>query len=112
MGGDEAMVFLARIEAVAREHKKQAEEKGFHMVLAGHSLGGGIVGVLSTKLAVEGLGISAPGLFYQLKRLDLNVVDMQHSFTEVQPSNDIVPKVDVQRGMIGWIDCSTSAMSC
>lgn len=37
---------------------------------------------------------------------------MYKSFTLVQPANDVVPRVDKQRGMIEWIDCDTSAPTC
>jgi len=96
---------VAEIFQTVNRHRKESLEKGFVLVLTGHSLGGALVGAASAEFGVPGLGFSAPGLFYQADRLDVNIRELQKAFTVVQPSNDVVPRVDVQRGMVSWIQC-------
>lgn len=104
--------FLKELQGHAEMHKKQAAEKGFSFLVTGHSLGGALAGIVSAKLGVEGLGVSAPGLRYQLDRMELIASDLQHGFTEIEPTNDLVPKIDEQRGMVSWIKCDISLLSC
>merc|ERR1712151_613430 len=77
-----------------------------------HSLGGALVGAVSAQENVQGVGFSAPGLYYQKDRLDINLNDLEYSFTNIQPSHDVVPRVDVQRGMVEWIKCDRSPVTC
>lgn len=96
---------VSQIFKTVARHQEESLEKGFALVLTGHSLGGALVGAASSQFGIPGLGFSAPGLFYQAGRLDVNVRKLMKSFTVVQPSSDVVPRVDVQRGMIAWIKC-------
>lgn len=96
---------VAEIFRTVDRHHKESLEKGFALVLTGHSLGGALVGAASAEFGVPGLGFSAPGLFYQVGRLNVNIRELQKAFTVVQPSSDVVPRVDVQRGTVAWIHC-------
>eukprot|EP00931_Biecheleriopsis_adriatica_P014384 TRINITY_DN11615_c0_g1_i1.p1 TRINITY_DN11615_c0_g1~~TRINITY_DN11615_c0_g1_i1.p1 ORF type:complete len:406 (-),score=55.13 TRINITY_DN11615_c0_g1_i1:125-1342(-) len=96
----------------ARRYKEKATAKGYQTIITGHSLGGAIVGVAAARLGLEGIGFSAPGLRYQAKRMDVTDQDLQYDFTVVQPGNDIVPKIDEQRGMVEWIKCELAPLRC
>merc|ERR1712217_152346 len=61
---------------------------------------------------VSGVGFSAPGLYYQTRQFDIAEVSLQDSFTNIQPNNDVVPRVDTQRGMIQWLYCDLDPISC
>merc|ERR1719210_2329366 len=97
--------------AVAK-HKKEAYQEGDYLVVTGHSLGAVLVGAVSAQENVEGVGFSAPGLLFQSERLGINLFDLQFGFTNIQPSNDVVPRVDSQRGMIQWIRCVERPFTC
>ena len=101
-----------RLEVAAAEHKKAAREKGEILILTGHSLGGALVGAVSSRVAVDGIGFSPPGLYYQVLKYHIKLKELYDSFTIIQPSNDVVPRVDRQRGMIEWIDCDENPATC
>ena len=66
--------------------------------MTGHSLGGALVGAVSTEVNVQGVGFSPPGLLFQKYQWDLDVSRLTKAFTVIQPTNDVVPQVDQQRG--------------
>mmetsp|Transcript_51612 Transcript_51612/g.120417 ORF Transcript_51612/g.120417 Transcript_51612/m.120417 type:complete len:698 (-) Transcript_51612:127-2220(-) len=97
--------------AVAR-HKAEAERQGHKLLMTGHSLGGAFVGAVAANEELDGIGFSPPGLFYQVDKFSLSMKSLQGSFAIVQPANDVVPRVDKQRGMIQWIECNENAATC
>eukprot|EP00438_Fugacium_kawagutii_P017009 Skav232639 [mRNA] locus=scaffold12:242634:260553:+ [translate_table: standard] len=101
-----------RLEQAAARHKKEAMEKGEVLVMTGHSLGGALVGAVSSRVDVDGVGFSPPGLYYQILKYHVELQKLYDSFTIIQPSNDVVPRVDKQRGMIEWIECSENPATC
>jgi len=102
---------LALNNAVKR-HEAESSAAGQKLLLTGHSLGGALVGAASAAHGVDGIGFSPPGLYYQVQKFDLTLADLQSTFAIVQPANDVVPRVDKQRGMIQWIQCLESAAQC
>eukprot|EP00438_Fugacium_kawagutii_P023116 Skav205618 [mRNA] locus=scaffold4676:12161:16777:+ [translate_table: standard] len=80
--------------------------------MTGHSLGGALVGAVSSRLDVDGVGFSPPGLYYQVLKYHTSLQKLYDSFTIIQPSNDVVPHVDKQRGMIEWIECPERPATC
>ncbi|CAE7313249.1 ppiB [Symbiodinium sp. KB8] len=93
-------------------HEAEAKAAGQKLLMTGHSLGGALVGAASAAHGVDGIGFSPPGLYYQVQKFDLTLADLQSTFAIVQPANDVVPRVDKQRGMIQWIQCLESAAQC
>ena len=102
----------ARLADAARKHKEEAKKAGQVLVMTGHSLGGALVGAVSTQVGVPGVGFSPPGLLFQKFQWDLDLVQLTRAFTVVQPTNDVVPQVDSQRGLIEWLPCGESALTC
>eukprot|EP00928_Gymnodinium_smaydae_P083158 TRINITY_DN6640_c1_g1_i1.p1 TRINITY_DN6640_c1_g1~~TRINITY_DN6640_c1_g1_i1.p1 ORF type:complete len:646 (+),score=67.76 TRINITY_DN6640_c1_g1_i1:70-2007(+) len=100
------------LSAVVARHKASALSNGMELILTGHSLGGGLVGVAAAQHKVQGIGFSAPGLFYQAERMNIDISTLQRYFTIVRPSADVVPAVDDQRGMVQWIDCAEQFGTC
>eukprot|EP00931_Biecheleriopsis_adriatica_P058045 TRINITY_DN34481_c0_g1_i1.p1 TRINITY_DN34481_c0_g1~~TRINITY_DN34481_c0_g1_i1.p1 ORF type:complete len:678 (-),score=103.51 TRINITY_DN34481_c0_g1_i1:344-2377(-) len=101
-----------KLATAVEGHKKEADRLGQKLLITGHSLGGALVGAASASFGLEGIGFSPPGLFYQSMKLDVDWKQLQYSFTVVQPSADIVPRVDTQRGMIEWIGCQANPGTC
>ncbi|CAJ1418753.1 unnamed protein product [Effrenium voratum] len=101
-----------RLEQSALKHKEEGKANNEVLLMTGHSLGGALVGAVSSRIAVEGIGFSPPGLYYQVEKYKLQLRKVYDSFTVIQPSNDVVPRVDQQRGMIMWIECVEPASTC
>ena len=102
----------SRLSEAAWKHKEEARKAGQVLLMTGHSLGGALVGAVSTQVGVEGIGFSPPGLFFQKYQWDLDLFQLTKAFTVIQPTNDIVPQVDVQRGLIEWVPCTESTLTC
>ncbi|KAL6621663.1 alpha/beta-hydrolase [Neocallimastix californiae] len=73
--------------------------------LAGHSLGGGTVGIVSARLEIPGIGFSAPGLGYSYRSYDFVPQNLIDNFINVVPLRDPVTIVDSQIGEIINIEC-------
>lgn len=101
-----------RLEESAARHKEEGKQNGEILVMTGHSLGGALVGAVSSRVQVDGIGFSPPGLYYQVLKYHFSLKQLYDSFTIIQPSNDVVPRVDKQRGMIEWIECNQSPGTC
>merc|ERR1712151_612662 len=104
--------FWDRLVREAGRYKQEALAKGYSIIVTGHSLGGGLAGVASAAHQIQGVGFSAPGLLYQTKRMGISNQDLQFTFTEIQPQNDVVPRADVQMGAINWIKCAKDPLTC
>ncbi|CAE7029026.1 unnamed protein product [Symbiodinium sp. CCMP2456] len=102
----------AGLSAAAHRHKEEARKAGQVLIMTGHSLGGALVGAVSTEVNVQGVGFSPPGLLFQKYQWDLDVSRLTRAFTVIQPTNDVVPQVDQQRGLIEWLPCKENALTC
>merc|ERR1712137_1481819 len=90
---------VLRISEMLARHRKEVHESGEALVMTGHSLGAAFAGAASVQFwDVETIGFSAPGLFFQLGRWGLSPNDIDYGFTNLQPTHDMVPRVDTQRG--------------
>jgi len=78
-----------------------------HFVLTGHSLGGGIAQIVASRLNIPALVWSAPGAAYSAKRFGIDVQSTKRNVVIVMPDHDVVPRVDLQAGMLQLIECRT-----
>jgi len=87
-------------------------------VITGHSLGGGLSQIVAAKLNVPALVWSAPGAEYSAKRFGIQVQSLKRNVVSVMPDHDVVPRVDLQGGMVQLIECrkkdgsEASALNC
>jgi len=96
----------------AWRHRREARKAGQVLIVTGHSLGGALAGAVSTQLGVEGIGFSPPGLFFQKYQWNLDLSTLARAFSIVQPTNDVIPMVDKQLGLIEWVNCDEDALTC
>jgi len=77
------------------------------LYITGHSLGGGLAVAIGALLKIPSITFSAPGLLATSAILDPSpdLGDMRHYGVNVQPSNDLVPRVDSQSGVVMQITC-------
>jgi hypothetical protein len=84
-----------------------------NIYLTGHSLGGGVAGVISAHLNIPAITFSSPGLGYSYKTYDIELKKLINNFVNVVPMSDPVPLLDSQVGQIQNIECNTEEpLSC
>ncbi|ORX42978.1 hypothetical protein BCR36DRAFT_586908 [Piromyces finnis] len=96
------------------EHiKKLQETTNSTIYLTGHSLGGGVAGVISAHLNIPAITFSSPGLGFSYKTYDIELEKLIRNFVNVVPMSDPVPLLDSQVGQIQNIECNTEQpLSC
>jgi len=81
-------------------------------VVTGHSLGGGLAGIVGAKLKIPSVAFSPPGLKFSRHKHDLRLRDLAHT-TVVAPIRDPVPMIDKHTGLVQHTSCSqSSALLC
>jgi len=76
--------------------------------LTGHSLGGGIAGVISAHLDIPAIAFSSPGLGFSYKTYNIELKKLVKNFVNVVPMSDPVTILDSQVGQIQSIECNTN----
>ena len=82
------------------------------ILVTGHSLGGGLANIVGAHLRLRSVGISAPGIMFAGGKLGLSTSQIRAWNSNVQPTKDIVPKIDMQGGLNQHIDCHLSVGQC
>lgn len=78
------------------------------VVLTGHSLGGGIGKVVAARLLIPIVAVSAPGIALSHKIFDVPRSNVDRFEINLISGEDLVPKVDRQKGMILVMACRNS----
>jgi len=89
------------VRRIARERPQD------HVVLTGHSLGGGLAQIVAARTGLGAVVWSAPGAAYSAKRFGIEVQALKRDVVTVMPDHDVVPRVDLQAGMLQLIECRT-----
>lgn len=80
--------------------------------MTGHSLGGGLAGIVGAKLKLPSVAFSPPGLKFSRLKHGLRLRDLAHT-TVVAPIRDPVPLVDKHTGLVQHTGCNeSSALLC
>ncbi|ORX82199.1 alpha/beta-hydrolase [Anaeromyces robustus] len=75
------------------------------LYLTGHSLGGGIAGIIASTLGIPSIAFSSPGLGYSYKSYNITLENLSQYFLNIIPNKDPVPCIDSQIGQIQNIMC-------
>eukprot|EP00927_Polykrikos_kofoidii_P066115 TRINITY_DN6176_c0_g3_i1.p1 TRINITY_DN6176_c0_g3~~TRINITY_DN6176_c0_g3_i1.p1 ORF type:complete len:864 (+),score=60.21 TRINITY_DN6176_c0_g3_i1:56-2647(+) len=84
--------------------------------LTGHSLGGGMVKLVSGETNVPAVTFSSPGVLGATEMAYDDNIDivrrLENLLTTVVPESDVVPRVDTQVGTVVKVGCNGSSLSC
>jgi len=75
------------------------------LVFTGHSLGGGIAQIVAAQLRQPAVVFSPPGMVYSAYKFDVDVQIAHRNTFVVMPDLDVVPRVDLQAGIVQHVDC-------
>jgi hypothetical protein len=94
-------------------HDYVARIKGSRdIVMTGHSLGGGIVNIVGSKLEIPTVSFSPPGITFSRMKLGLSLNQINRMCTNIIPDNDAVTKIDKSGGLIQHVDCDQDFTKC
>ncbi|CUG06112.1 lipase, putative [Bodo saltans] len=79
-----------------------------NIIVTGHSLGGAIAQVVGTRLGIEAVGFSSPGLKLSHRKFGVTLSNLQKFTTTVVSSNDIVPLIGGPAGEVHHTECGAS----
>ncbi|ELP86939.1 hypothetical protein EIN_315780 [Entamoeba invadens IP1] len=82
------------------------------VVLAGHSLGGGIANIVGALVGLNSFGVSPPGIFYGRKSLGLTKQELTVTSRGIIPERDPVANSGENGGLIMRIPCYKDKVSC
>jgi len=93
-------------DAIRGQQAKYVNRSDWQFFLTGHSLGGGLAGIIGGRLKLEAVAFSPPGLMLSRKKFDLALRDLAQYSVAVLPTRDPVPLVDVQFGLVQHTICN------
>ena len=97
---------LDKVLLVAKMYKRQSDRNNDEFIISGHSLGGIMAGIISTKLGVSGIALSPAGIGTLIKRYGIQEeAKVFKSLTTVTMQNDIFGKVDNHLGSVNQLAC-------
>jgi len=97
----------------AQDAQDECDEKGYELIVTGHSLGGGLAQIVAGQLNVEAVGWSPVGVLYDLAHFELDLYMSMRNVFNIVPEKDEVPRTDVQIGASQDIACSSrSRVAC
>jgi len=102
LSGHESDALFAPLE---RKIQKVMQDGAKHVVITGHSLGGGLAQILASRLEVPAVVFSAPGVIFSAARLNVSLETAERDIVVVMPDGDVVPRVDLQAGQVQRIAC-------
>ncbi|KNC50535.1 uncharacterized protein AMSG_00697 [Thecamonas trahens ATCC 50062] len=99
---------------LAHLHARAAElPPSTTFVVTGHSLGGGLAKIVGALGNVTAVALSGPGLSLTRHRFGLSLDALQDTSITVMPTGDLVPRFDIQAGLIYQLTCPhTSPLLC
>lgn len=93
---------------------RQKQWPNRRMYLTGHSLGGGLAKLVASQTSIQAVTFMAPGLAttgFVVFGQDVTP-QLRNTSLTVMPENDIVSRVDNQRGVVIRVDCSGNPLTC
>eukprot|EP00741_Cyanophora_paradoxa_P023927 tig00021687_g23109.t1 len=100
-----SLVPCAATKGTGHVRALRAREPSLPVLLAGHSLGGGLAKLVGAKLSVPAVTFSAPGLLYNSLRFHVTREALDATGVTVVPAFDYVPTLDLQSGLQQAVRC-------
>ena len=105
------LLYWVDVEKHCKELKETKTD--YTIYLTGHSLGGGVAGVISAHLDIPAITFSTPGLGYSYKTYNIELKNLIHNFVNIIPMSDPITLLDSQVGQVQYIECSSNQpLSC
>eukprot|EP01126_Amoeba_proteus_P065149 TRINITY_DN9214_c0_g1_i1.p1 TRINITY_DN9214_c0_g1~~TRINITY_DN9214_c0_g1_i1.p1 ORF type:complete len:493 (-),score=76.02 TRINITY_DN9214_c0_g1_i1:26-1504(-) len=83
------------------------------IIFVGHSLGGAIAKIVGVKFNCTSIAFGSPGLFWSSKKFELDTSVINSKVVNIALTNDLVPMVDKQGGLVQHVTCpSSSPLAC
>lgn len=76
-----------------------------NVLLTGHSMGGTLAAIIGSRMHIEALSFSSPGIFLARKKYNLTAHEIHRYVTSVVSSNDVFPSIGEQGGEVHHIVC-------
>ncbi|KNC56511.1 uncharacterized protein AMSG_11532 [Thecamonas trahens ATCC 50062] len=76
-------------------------------LLTGHSLGGALAKIVGARHALPAVAFSSPGIVLSRLKFGVSAAAINAAVTNVVPSNDMIPLVDLQGGVVVNVGCSS-----
>merc|ERR1712151_590086 len=76
-----------------------------HVIITGHSLGGGIAQSVANRIGIEAVVFSSPGIIYSATRFNLSLETAERGTVVVMPDSDMVSRIDLQAGAVQRVAC-------
>ena len=85
-----------------------------HVVIVGHSLGGGLCKILGRLLKKQAISLSGPGVnaFHSLWGYEGKSENFEISAIDLVPDMDLVPRVEISGGTVYRIICKEGPLDC
>ena len=85
-----------------------------HVVIVGHSLGGGLAKLFGRYMGKQAISLSGPGInaFYSLWNFKGTSENFEISNIDLVPDMDLVPRIEVSGGTVYRIICKNGAGKC
>lgn len=96
----------ASIESYLKEHV--INRTTHHVLLTGHSMGGGLAKIIGSRLGLSAVSFSSPGESHIHAKMGFTLDDLRRHTTSVVSRSDMVTWVDHHGGLVQYIGCNAS----
>eukprot|EP00667_Euglena_gracilis_P001399 EG_transcript_1398 len=93
----------------------QANCSGHLTYITGHSMGGSIAAVVGINLNLSVVSLSGPGISYSVRKFKVPEAQdwlQRRPILTIMPDNDVVPRIDLQLGLVQHIACHGDVGYC
>ena len=97
---------FSSVESYLKEHV--INETDHHILLTGHSMGGGLAKIIGSRLKLPAVSFMSPGEVHIHEKMGFTLRDLERYTTSVVSRSDMVTWVDHHGGLVQYIGCNAS----